>query len=101
MKKRRIPSVNRLLTIDAPTVMTPKSRTLEISATRRPSRSPTTPAIAPPTIIPTNPAARVGANELVLAIFQSFAIDGMATPSNWLSMPSMTTLSAVMRTTNR
>ena len=37
-------------------------RTLPMSATRRPMRSPTTPASAPPSIMPTMPLATIGLN---------------------------------------
>ena len=68
-----------------------------MSATRRPKRSPTMPATAPPIIMPTMLLAITGANVL-RGRDQSRIIAGTAMPSSWLSMPSKTMVSAVRKT---
>ena len=68
-----------------------------MSAKRRPMRSPTNPASAPPTIMPIMPLATTGANA-PRGSAQSRIIAGTAMPSNWLSTPSKTIVSAVSST---
>ena len=96
-RKRRTASAQRLSTSAAAAVRTPKMKTLPMSAKRRPIRSPTRPASAPPIIMPTMPLARTGANA-PRGTAQSRIMAGTAMPSSWLSTPSKTMVSAVSRT---
>ncbi len=98
-KKRSAPSAHRLSTSAAAAVSTPNTRTLPMSAIRRPMRSPMMPATAPPIIMPIKPAARTGAKS-PLGSPHSRIMEGTAMPRSWLSMPSKTIVSAVSRMKN-
>ena len=64
---------------DTRIVSRPNVTTLPSSATRRPKRSPTTPPMRPPSIIPTIPVANSGANA-ARGRFHSFMSEGTAAP---------------------
>ena len=80
-------------------VIRPKSNMLPSSAVRRPIRSPARPATAPPIVMPMRPIETTGANA-ARGTDHSRMIDGMATPSSWLSMPSKTMVIAVRPTSH-
>ena len=95
-----VASAPTLPAVETASVAPPKITMQPRSALRRPNRSPASPATAPPIIMPRYPSATIGAKAL-RGTCQSAMIDGMVTPSIWLSMPSKTTVSAVRKTSHR
>ena len=98
-KKRRTVSTATPFDIDTSSVSSPNATTLPMSATRRPRRSPTTPPIAPPSIIPTMPAVWTG-TKAGRGSRHSRINAGSAAPSSWLSSPSRMIVIAVAATSS-
>ncbi|MCY1534124.1 hypothetical protein D9M68_694830 [compost metagenome] len=79
-------------------VAAPNTKTLAMTASRRPNRSANRPAQALPMPMPTSPAATAGANASRV-IPHSWIISGMAKPMSWPSKPSSTMEKAASSTT--